>query len=212
MLAEGQRRSNDRVRHIDPYRGIPQVDAARDQRSPLGQRRPEGLVRTQPGHTITSQDQDRQLTAAMHQMDCLAIEARQNMRAIVEVGTERLSSCVQLMTNPVQLYQQAADETRRQLNETFYRRLYLDDVPPMVRVIRDELIAPFDEIRVYQQQKAIAVGKRAKIGQNESSPGLPARATEGTNHPVLADIYTVSGSSKTVLVGAEGLEPPTLSV
>ena len=34
------------------------------------------------------------------------------------------------MAKPSNLYEQATDEARRQLNVAFYSRLYLDDVPP----------------------------------------------------------------------------------
>ncbi|HEY5181943.1 MAG TPA: hypothetical protein VIJ07_19585 [Dermatophilaceae bacterium] len=120
------------------------------------------------------------------------------------------------MAKPSNLYEQATDEARRQLNVAFYSRLYLDDVPPTVRVIRDELMPPFDELReasrVRRQQRSIPSGSRAKTMQHESILGLPARAAEGSDRPVLADIYAVSGSSKTVLVELRGLEPltPTL--
>ena len=130
--------------------------------------------------------------------------------AELALGAQRLRACLDLLASAAELYRDTPDSGRRQLNQTFYQRLYLDELPE-VSVIRDVLNPPFDEIDdtswVYQQQTALSINKR-----KQNSPGLPARAVRTTNTPVLADVFPVSGSSKTVLVELRRFELLTPSM
>jgi site-specific DNA recombinase len=150
--------------------------------------------------------------------------------AELAVGVERLSRCLELVSDPVSLYANAPDETRRQLNATFYQRFYLDDVP--TAVASDERKPPFDEIRraswVYGRYKAITVGQVVPARQartDQVSPESTGGGTEAnrrsslaTGTPAsdetltLADIFSVSGSSKRVVVELRGFEPLTPSM
>src|SRR5207247_1820576 len=47
--------------------------------------------------------------------------------AQLDLGAQRLRTCLALAKDPVSLYEQAPDQVRRQLNQTFYERFYLDD-------------------------------------------------------------------------------------
>ena len=145
------------------------------------------------------------------QVERVRIEARlADTSAQLQVGAERLRQCLQLVADPVGLYTNAPDNTRRQLNSTFYQRFYLDDEPLTVR--QDELKPPFDEIRdaavVYERYKALTVGrtqhaaKPVKAGamQTNRRSDLTAEAPELSETYVLADLFRVSGSSKRVVV------------
>ncbi len=87
--------------------------------------------------------------------------------AALQVGAERLRECLALVAVPARLYATAPDETRRQLNATFYQRFYLDDDP--LDVVRDELKPPFDEIReasvIYERYKEQTIGRRPRTGK-----------------------------------------------
>ena len=130
--------------------------------------------------------------------------------AQLAIGAQRLQVCLALVANPVRLYQDAPDDIRRQLNQTFYRSLYLDDTT-RVTVSDDVLKPPFDEIhhanRVYDRQKELAVGGRSNkhagqetVGQNKNRPDLSIEPVLNNRAYVLADVFWVSGSSKRVLV------------
>lgn len=69
--------------------------------------------------------------------------------AELEVGAERLLQCLALLANPGSMYEEGSDETRRQLNGSFFEAFYLDDYP--VAVIETALHAPFDEIQKRRQ-------------------------------------------------------------
>jgi site-specific DNA recombinase len=144
--------------------------------------------------------------------------------AELEVGAQRLLDCLDLVTDPARLYDHSPDETRRQLNQTFYTQLFLDD-DPTVSVTRGRLNPPFDEIReaswVYHRQKALSTcaGRRPAVPQ--SVPGdRPVKAHRSstatpikeTRTPVLADIFSVSVSSERVMVELRGFEPLTPSM
>jgi len=149
--------------------------------------------------------------------------------AELAVGAQRLRDCLDLVTDPVRLYTQSPDDTRRQLNQTFYQRFFLND-EDTISVTRDLLNPPFDEIQeaswIYQRQKALALEERkpvpssrarviqnkTKTPQNSSRRGPGATPTGETETPVLADIFPVSVSSKRVMVELRGFEPltPTL--
>jgi DNA invertase Pin-like site-specific DNA recombinase len=129
------------------------------------------------------------------------------------LGAQRLREALGLVADPTRLYRRAPDDTRRQLNQTFYRRFYLDD-DNQVTVTSDVLNPPFDEIQeaswVYQRQKKdLALGHRTSADQlptmttkltNENRPGHKTGPVQDHQTPVLADIFRVSGSSKRVMV------------
>jgi site-specific DNA recombinase len=137
------------------------------------------------------------------------------------LGAQRLRESLDLVADPARLYRRAPDDTRRQLNQTFYQRFYLND-DNQVAVTSDVLNPPFDEIQqaswVYQRQKDLALGHRTSDNRlpaptamptNENGPGHKTGPVQDHQTPVLADIFRVSGSSKRVMVGPVGLEPTT---
>ena len=144
------------------------------------------------------------------------------------VGAQRLRDCLDLVTDPTQLYNQSPDASRRQLNQTFYQRFFLND-EDSIAVTRDVLNPPFDEIQeaswVYQRQRAVALGDRKEASspakvvpirsgrpQNLIRRGPRTASNRETVTPVLADIFPVSVSSKRVMVELRGFEPLTPSM
>lgn len=129
------------------------------------------------------------------------------------LGADRLRACLDLVSDPATLYRDAPDDTRRQLNSTFYRRFYLDDEP--LAVADDELSPPFEQIHqahaAYQRYKQLSIGQRPSkpASQNVTPitnrrPNRTAGTPDENQTPVLADIFPVSGSSKRLMVGPVG--------
>jgi site-specific DNA recombinase len=143
--------------------------------------------------------------------------------AELAVGAERLRQCLELVADPAMLYRGASDETRRQLNATFYRRFYLNDDP--LAVTRDELKPPFGEIKqavdVYQRYREVTVdappglvtpiSSRMRPNDKKRRSNLEAGAPDD-RMAVLADVFPVSVSSKRVMVELRGFEPLTPSM
>ena len=133
--------------------------------------------------------------------------------AELALGAERLRSCLKLVTEPADMYEHAPDSGRRQLNRTFYQRFYLDDLESQaqITVTKDVLNPPFEEIRDAIQTY---LGRRDTPRDlirvtTDKIPDLTAGDSENYRTPLLADIFSVSGSSNRVLVEPRGLEPLT---
>lgn len=152
-------------------------------------------------------------------MERVRIEARMADTSVeLAVGAERLRTCLDLVTDPVTLYAGATDDIRRQLNETFFQRFYLEDNP--LAVVKDDRKPPFDEIQdanlAYQRYKELTLGKRprtSKTGQictlgtqTNRRRDLTAATPDDYPTPVLADLFLVSGSSKRVVVALSELK------
>jgi site-specific DNA recombinase len=59
---------------------------------------------------------------------------------LLEAGAALITTALDLFDNPQELYRQTTDPVRRQLNQVFFDKLYLDDD----EVTDDRLAAPFD--------------------------------------------------------------------
>lgn len=139
--------------------------------------------------------------------------------AELEVGAQRLRYCLELATEPIRLYAQAPDDTRQQLNATFFERFYLDEEP--LAVVGDQRKSPFDEFQqaswAYQNYKALTLGKAKRQETAAASnvrqlhdyanrrPRLTTGTPEDSQTPVLADLFPVGVSSKRVLVRSSHL-------
>lgn len=132
-------------------------------------------------------------------------------RARIEAGltttTEQLSlgagvlrDALHLVADTHQLYLSGNSQVRRNLNDTFFQKLYIDDC----EVAHDELRPIFADIT--EANKVIQAGTTAfaanRTKNNKAAP------------PGIAGIFLASGSSKADLVELRGLEPltPTLPV
>ena len=116
----------------------------------------------------------------------------------LSLGAGVLRDALHLVANPHQLYGDGNSQVRRNLNDTFFQRLYIDDS----EVVDDELQPLFAELT--EAKKAVLAGHHFEK-QNASEPERPRN--DKTGLPGLAGIFSASGSSKTVLVELRGLEP-----
>lgn len=128
--------------------------------------------------------------------------------AQLAIGAEVLLNALDLMSNPESSYATGADSIRRNMNETFYQRFYLDEQG----VQTSELNPPFEDFHA-----ALALSKGAPVASVAMSPTrttIRARNYGSTSDLALtlADIHSDIGSSKTSLVELRGIEPLTFSM
>lgn len=121
----------------------------------------------------------------------------------LSLGAGVLRDALYLVANPHSLYRDGNSQVRRNLNDTFFQKLYIDDC----EVADDELKPPFAELSA--TKKAVMDGQYMQT-QNTGDPGAPAKTKTGL--PGLAGIFSAGGSSKTVLVELRGIEPLTFSM
>ena len=123
----------------------------------------------------------------------------------LDSGAKLLTLALDLLKNPARLYREAADESRRLLNLTFYERLWIDDHG----VAREVLNPPFEELhearRVYHRAKS--GNGQVKIATDDSVGH--ANSASRTKIGLLPDLLLVRDSSRAVMVELRGLEPLT---
>jgi site-specific DNA recombinase len=140
------------------------------------------------------------------------------------LGAQILASYLDLLADPQALYTRAPDESRRTLNQAFYERLFLDDhgvqfdvkTAPVAEfheaVPSFRVTQPASPVRYLRTSTPATEPARAAAGGAESTkrgPSIAAGASFATERYLLADVFTVDGSSKHVLVGLTGFEPAT---
>jgi site-specific DNA recombinase len=135
--------------------------------------------------------------------------------AVLAVGAGVLIEALELMSDPETSYIDGSDVIRRNLNETFYQRFYLDENG----VQAGELRPPFED---FHAALAVTTGK-ATAAEVETSglyttkrgplTGASDRAQLHCSYSgfalALADVLSGTGSSKTALVEPRGFEPLT---
>ncbi len=140
-----------------------------------------------------------------------------NADAELATGTDVLLSALGLMSDPEKSYTNGNDATRRNMNETFYQRFYLDDHG----VQASDLNPPFEDFHA-----ALDLANQTKVGALTASTssttkrGPLAGASDRAQHRYfysglalsLADILSGAGSSKNSLVELRGIEPLTFSM
>jgi site-specific DNA recombinase len=126
--------------------------------------------------------------------DALAKELEQ-VDVGLAAGGALIEATIDLLDDPEELYRQAGPDQRQFLNQAFFEKLYIDR-----GAVTDAALAePFGEL--VEAQKAVRGLKRRAQKVGQASPVSDA-------NPFL-EIFQARGSSKNVMVGAEGLEPPT---
>lgn len=123
-------------------------------------------------------------------------------------GADALTAALRLLDKPQQLFQTAGDTTRRLLTQTFFERLYLDDDD--VTDVRYQ--EPFGDLHDAARAWRVAMSssQRRSVPRKAKSPDTNgAEALPQGWAGLLASASLDVGSSKTVLVGAAGLEPAT---
>lgn len=132
------------------------------------------------------------------QNDRASIEARLNATtAELTVGVEVLTSALDLLRDPQQMYEDGSDAVRRHLNQTFFECFYVD----IEGVLTDQLKEPFGDLH-----EVVGVDRtfhRAITGH--VSPGRRSRNEE--SGPTLPLVPKDPGSSRTTLVELPGIEP-----
>ena len=131
-----------------------------------------------------------------------------DMQPQLQAGADLLRAALALLDDPQTLYQGASVAVRRQLNQVFFQRLWIDTDG----VTDDEPREPFDgllHLRTASQQpkrRRTTAPARAKSAR----AGAPSRAV--TCASLLDRIAHDEGSSKGAMVELRGLEPltPTL--
>jgi len=121
----------------------------------------------------------------------------------LSIGASVLRDALRLVANPHSLYRDGNSQVRRNLNDTFFVKLYIDDC----EVANDELAPLFAELT--EAKKAVL----AIHHSDSKDTGEPERPRNNkTGLPELAGIFSANGSSKTVLVELRGFEPLTYSM
>jgi site-specific DNA recombinase len=118
----------------------------------------------------------------------------------LSLGAGVLRDALHLVANPHQLYRDGNSQVRRNLNDTFFQKLYIDDCA----VVEDELKPLFAE---FSEAKEAVLAAQHSESRNASEP--EGRRNNKTGLPGLAGIFSADGSSKTVLVEPRGFEPLT---
>ena len=102
-------------------------------------------------------------------------------------GAQLLEDALALLEDAQGMYERMGPEQRRLMNQALFEKLYIDES------VADALFnPPFDEL-LEVRDAMVAVPTPATVHRSGS----------------LADIVLGQGSNKGVMVGAEGLEPPT---
>jgi len=123
----------------------------------------------------------------------------------LSLGAGVLRDALRLVADPHQLYRDGNSQVRRNLNDTFFQKLYIDDC----EVVNDELTPLFAELAEAKHAMLAAAGHATEI-ENASESGRTRN--NKTVSPGLAGVFLANGSSKTGLVELRGFEPltPTL--
>jgi site-specific DNA recombinase len=135
--------------------------------------------------------------------------------AELAVGVDVLLSALDLVADPSKLYGEGNDTVRRNLNQTFFNRFYLDEQG----VREDSLKPPFDDFRRAMRLRSGRIdafqptAATTKQGSRNAEASNRVQATNDRFYsgvaPTLAGVLSDPGSSKATLVERAGLEPAT---
>jgi len=121
-------------------------------------------------------------------------------------GVTIVRSALDLLDNPQELYRQTTDRVRRQLNQVFFERLYVE----IDGVTDDQLAPPFSDF--VRRRLARPSHQRQKPNRPPTRSGTPKGATRRTISDLLGRIARAQGSSKAEMVELRGIEPRTSSM
>lgn len=124
----------------------------------------------------------------------------------LSLGASVIRDALHLVADTHALYQNGNSQIRRNLNDTFFQKLYIDDC----EVTDDVLKPPFAE---FAEAKKVLTAVTA-LAANTTAVASSRTKNNKAAPPELASIFLASGSSKADLVELRGLEPltPTLPV
>jgi site-specific DNA recombinase len=122
--------------------------------------------------------------------------------ADLQIGAALLEAALDLLTEPGELYRRAGAQERRLLNQAIFEKLYVD----ASEVSGADSAVPFAElVKAHQEFVVLPKGKKTKKTTGDA-------VVSGTLTGLLAGMVCAGGSSRSVMVGADGLEPPTSSL
>ncbi|RIJ67854.1 hypothetical protein D1871_22970 [Nakamurella silvestris] len=136
-----------------------------------------------------------------------------------EHARKNLADCLDMAADCHNAYLEADDSTRRLFNQAFFSKIYIDEDG----TVRFDYNPPFDAL-LGRTISAAAHARLLAKGELTTQPddhdtGAQQRARRisptGSSKPCSANLSLtepVQGSDKDLLVGAEGIEPPTVSV
>lgn len=133
-----------------------------------------------------------------------AQDALANVTAELTVGGELLRKAIGLVENPTALYRSATDSTRRLMNQSFFEKIYVDQVGD----VTTEPAEPFASIRAAKTVWAAAYGHQDAERPSADIERRP-RIAEASDPISLSSVYSAIGSNKTLMVEVRGFEPLT---
>ena len=140
------------------------------------------------GHESSTKVKQR-LNAIQLKRNKLTVQLDQTGERLA-VGAALIEDALLLLADPKGLYEKMAPDQRRLMNQAVFARLYVIE-----DTVTDSVFnAPFDELLQARSDLSITPGKGGR-------PMHPSGS--------LAAALSDDGSNKRVMVGAEGLEPPT---
>ena len=126
-------------------------------------------------------------------------EELEDIEVGLAVGAAMICDGLELLENADELYRLASDSQRQVLNRAFFQKLYVRDNEIVSAVFNE----PFDEL----------ISARDTLASTLTFPDWePMHSQVCDNMTDRLALSLVQGSSKSVMVGAEGLEPPTCSL
>jgi site-specific DNA recombinase len=135
-------------------------------------------------------------------------------RPQLEASAALIRVALELLDDPQKLYRDTTDPVRRQLNQIFYTKLYLDTADDAVAVVGDDLAEPFAGLTYeHVSRRHQAVHHRNKPTYKAKSTHQPSALKNGFNCASLLErIARDEGSSKETMVELWGFEPQTPSM
>lgn len=123
----------------------------------------------------------------------------------IEGGYDVLEMTLRLLSNPLALYQQANQRTRKVINKAIFPRLYIDANPEGPYIATEELNEPFETVLYARRESGFSEALERQEGAR-----LTADTPDGaTRADLLATALGAQCSSKTALVDLNGIEPVT---
>ncbi len=129
-------------------------------------------------------------------------------RPRLEAGAEIVRAALDLLDDPQELYRQTTDAVRRQLNQVFFDKLYLDDN----KVTDDELTEPFGGLSYRRIFRPAQVRYRRSAPKKRNGVLVGAVSRVNISAALLERIAHDEGSSKAAMVELRGFEPLTPSM
>jgi site-specific DNA recombinase len=122
--------------------------------------------------------------------------------AELAVGIELVQLALAMLSSPQEVYRQAPDGGRRQLNQAFYQRMYVDDLGEVAEALLTDFFRDFHE---GSQRPATARPRKDPL----KGISLDEWVATASTADLLADVASAGGSSKRSMVGLAGIEPAT---